>query len=135
MGLIRSKNTNLTPEDDNELREYLWPIVSEIIKTAVENHQNLVVEGDYIPFDWMKAFDENYLGEIKYYCLVMSRAYIEEHFDDIKAFANAVEKRLDDSWCRKTFLLEQNAYNYEMCKSCGCDYILIDGDYRVDIEL
>ena len=27
MGLIRSKNTNLTPEDDDALRDYLWPIV------------------------------------------------------------------------------------------------------------
>ena len=40
------------PMDDNELTEYLWPIVREIIKTAIENNQNLIVEGCYIPFDW-----------------------------------------------------------------------------------
>lgn len=50
MGLIRSGNTDLTPEDDNELEAYLWPIVREMIKTAIENRQNLVVEGGYIPF-------------------------------------------------------------------------------------
>ena len=27
MGLIRSKNTDLTPEDDQALKDYLWPIV------------------------------------------------------------------------------------------------------------
>lgn len=27
MGLIRSGNTNLTPEDDSQLVDYLWPIV------------------------------------------------------------------------------------------------------------
>ena len=27
MGLIRSGCTNLTPEDDDALTEYLWPIV------------------------------------------------------------------------------------------------------------
>ena len=52
MGLIRSGNTNLTPErDDNDLIAYLWPIVREIIKTNIENKQNLIVEGCYIPFD------------------------------------------------------------------------------------
>ena len=40
MGLIRSGNTHLTPEDDNRLTEYLWPIVREMIKTAIEKQQN-----------------------------------------------------------------------------------------------
>ena len=64
MGLIRSGNTDLTPEDDEELTDYLWPIVREIIKTAVENEQNLIVEGCYIPFDWRNSFDELYLQSI-----------------------------------------------------------------------
>ena len=38
MGLIRSGNTELTPMDDNELTEYLWPIVREMTKTAIENN-------------------------------------------------------------------------------------------------
>ena len=80
MGLIRSKNTNLTPEDDDELEAYLWPIVREMIKTAVENMQNLIIEGCYIPSGWEKDFSDKYLNEIRYYCLVMSRKYIERHF-------------------------------------------------------
>ena len=36
MGLIRSGNTELTPMDDTELVEYLWPIVREMVKTAIE---------------------------------------------------------------------------------------------------
>ena len=53
MGLIRSGNTELTPmSDDNDLTAYLWPIVREMTKTAIENKQNLIVEGCYIPFDW-----------------------------------------------------------------------------------
>ena len=51
MGLIRSGNTELTPEDDDSLTEYLWPIVREMVKTAIENHQHLIVEGCYVPFD------------------------------------------------------------------------------------
>ena len=57
MGLIRSSNTALTPlSSDEELTEYLWPIVCEIIKTAIENNQNLIIEGCYIPFDYKKYF-------------------------------------------------------------------------------
>ena len=36
MGLIRSGNTDLTPEDDDDLTEYLWPIVREMVKTAID---------------------------------------------------------------------------------------------------
>lgn len=61
MGLIRSGNTKLTPEDDEALTAYLWPIIREIIKTVIENRQDLVVEGCYIPFDWRRDFDEPYL--------------------------------------------------------------------------
>ena len=44
MGLIRSGKTDLTPNDDDKLTPYLWDIVREIIKTAVENSQNLIIE-------------------------------------------------------------------------------------------
>ena len=59
MGLIRSGNTELTPlSDDKALTEYLWPIVREMIKTAIENKQNLIVEGCYIPPYWQRDFSE-----------------------------------------------------------------------------
>ena len=135
MGLIRSGNTNLTPEDDHKLENYLWPIVKEIIKTAIENHQHLVIEGAYIPFSWKNDFDNKYLKEIQYYCLVMTKKYIENHFDDIKGFANIIENRLDDSWCTKDAIFKDNAHNFEMCKKYGCNYILIDNSYQVDIKL
>ena len=135
MGLIRSGSTDLTPADDAELTEYLWPIVREMIKTAVENKQNLIVEGAYIPFRWKADFDDEYLKHITYKCLVMSETYIENHFEQIKAYANEVEARLDDSQCTKASVLAENRYYFEMCRQYGCDYILIDGSYCVDAEL
>ena len=77
MGLIRSGNTNLTPNDDDELTEYLWPIVREIIKTAIENHQNLIVEGCYIPYEWRKDFSKEYLDDIRFICLSFTDNYID----------------------------------------------------------
>ena len=77
MGLIRSGNTELTPlSNDSELTEYLWPIVREMIKTAIENGQNLIIEGCYIPFDWKKDFSVDHLENIRFFCLVMSENYI-----------------------------------------------------------
>lgn len=135
MGLIRSGQTPLTPEDDRELEEYLWPIVREMVKTAIENKQNLVVEGCYIPFDWARDFDERYLADIRCCCLVMSEHYIRSRFDRIKGHASAIEERQDDSWFTRKLCLEENARNLEQCKKFGCPYILIVGDYRVDLEM
>ena len=135
MGLIRSGNTQLTPMSDNsELTDYLWPIVREIIKTAIENRQNLVVEGCYIPFDWKKDFSAEYLKDIRGYCLVMSEGYIRTHFNAIKQFASAIETRLDDSSCTLDSVLEDNAHTLALAKGNGIDYILIDGEYNIDMK-
>lgn len=135
MGLIRSGNTSLTPEDDDALEEYLWPILREMAKTAVENGQNLLVEGCYIPLDWKKDFSETYLREMRCVCLVMSEKYIREHFSDIKAHANAIERRLDDSGCTMESVLAENERYRTKCERCGCGYILIDSRYPAEFDL
>lgn len=135
MGLIRSGNTSFTPESsDGELTEYLWPIVREMIKTTVENKQNLIVEGCYIPFDWQEGLDPEYLREIRCYRLVMTEKYIRSHFDDIIKYADVVEKRLCDD-CTLESVLADNAEVLEQCRIYGADCILIDDVYDVDIEL
>lgn len=136
MGLIRSGNTALTPmSNDDALTEYLWPIVCEIIKTAIENEQNLIVEGCYIPFDWEKDFTKEYLDEIRYYCLVMSENYIRKHFDDIKKYASVIENRLDDDDCTLENVLEDNAQFFALAQKHNQNYVLIDDTYMVDIDL
>ena len=134
MGLIRSGHTNLTPmSDDGELTAYLWPIVAEMIKTAIENKQNLIVEGCYIPFDWQDSFDFEYLKDIKYYCLVMSENYIKNHFDDIKKYANVIENRLDDEWCTLESTFEDNAKILTLAKRHKANYLLIDDKYEINL--
>lgn len=117
MGLIRSGYTELTPEDDNALADYLWPVVREIIKTTIENKQNLIVEGCYIPFNWAVDFEKNYLDYINCYCLIMSENYIRNHFNDIKKYANSIESRLDDQWCTLESVLKENAQFLELVQS------------------
>ena len=135
MGLIRSGNTELTPTDDNELTEYLWPIVREMIKTGIENNQNLIVEGCYIPFDWQNDFEHQYLEHIKYYCLIMSEEYIRNHFADIKKYANVIENRLDDEWCTIESVLIDNAEVLALAQKHNTNFILIDDQYEININL
>ena len=132
MGLIRSGNTKLTPmSDDDKLTEYLWPIVREIIKTAIENKQNLIIEGCYIPFDWADGFSSDYLEHIKYYCLVMSENYIKNNFSNIKKYANIIEKRLDDNYTLDD-AIGDNSRVLELAQKNNVNYIVIDNEYKID---
>jgi len=132
MGLIRSGNTTLTPlSDDTLLTEYLWPIVREMIKTAIENEQNLIVEGCYVPFDWAEDFEAEYLEKIKYYCLIMSESYIKKHFDDIKNYASVIENRLNDEDCTLESVLEENLRLLEQAQKHNVNYLLIDKKYEI----
>lgn len=135
MGLIRSGYTKLTPEDDDKLTEYLWPIIREMIKTAIENKQKLIIEGCYIPFDWEKDFAKEYLDNIRYFCLVMSENYIKNYFNNIKKYASAVESRLDDEWCTMESVLEDNAQFMQLAEKYNVKYVLIDSRYEIDIDL
>ncbi len=135
MGLIRSGNTELTPmSNDIALTAYLWPIVREMIKTAIENQQNLIVEGCYIPFDWKNDFEKEYLDHIEYFCLIMSEDYIRNHFADIKSYANVIENRLNDDDCTIERVLADNAQYLERSKKHSLHYILIQNQYNIDLE-
>ena len=134
MGLIRSGHTELTPtSDDRELTTFLWPIVREMIKTVVENRQNLIIEGCYIPFDWSKDFEAEYLENIRYFCLVMSEDYIKRHFDDIRRYANVIEHRLDDGDCTLESVLRDNAETLALARAHGVNYFLIDDAYELPV--
>ena len=134
MGLIRSGNTSLTPLDDGALTDYLWPIVREMIKTAIENRQNLIVEGCYVPFDWRKDFSEEYLTDIRFICLAMTGEYIDRHFGDITGNSSVIEARLDDSDCTIPNLKEENRQCCEGFLKAGEQVTLIDESFEQVIE-
>ncbi len=134
MGLIRSGQTSLTAENDKELVPYLWAIVREIVKTAIENGQNLIIEGCYIPFDWQNDFGAEYLNEIKYYCLIMSEHYINDNFTDILKYESVIENRLCGG-VSKLELIDENKRNLEQCRRYNLNYVLIDKAYEINIQL
>ena len=134
MGLIRSGTTRLTPEDDGALTEYLWPFIREIVKTAIENRQNLIIEGCYIPFSWRRDFDEWYLPSIRFICLAMSEEYIEDHFSEIIGLESEIEYRAVDSNCTINSLKADNRSVIDGFRHVGEQIALIDSDYEQVID-
>lgn len=131
MGLIRSGQTTLTPEEDEALRDYLWPIIREIIKTAIENKQHLIIEGDYIPYDYKKDFSNDELAFISDICLIFSEAYIEKNYDQILSFGNIIEQRLDQTYPKEQ-VIKENKLALSGCKKYGSYYQLINNNYQVN---
>lgn len=135
MGLVRSGQTSLSPESpDSVLTDFLWPIVREIIKTCIENRQNLIVEGCYIPFGWEKDFADDYLRDIKYICLIFSEKYIRQHFTDIVKKESVIEKRLPTDIVADE-MIKSNRYNLEQCKLRGYNCVLIEDIYQIDTDI
>lgn len=115
MMFIRGRLTELTVEDDYEMRYFLWPYAAELIKTAIENHQSMIVEGCYIPSEWREQFDDEYLKVIRCFFITMSEEYLRNNLDNVKDFGSVIEHRLEDEVdlerlinCSKEFKLEAN---------------------------
>lgn len=135
MGLVR---TGLLPnyvEEDEKMLQVLWPVIREMIKTAVENDQNMIIEGGYIPYNWKEEFDEEYLEDIRCVFLVMAPEYIENRFEDIQKYASIIENRGEDEDCTKEWILQINQEYHEGCVEHGCEYKLIVDKYDVDEEI
>ena len=135
MGLIRSKYTDLSVEDDDNLEKYLWPIVREIIKTNIENSQNIIIEGAYIPFNFKDDFSEEYLKNIKYVCLIMTEKYIKNNIENILKYEDVIESRLNKENINIDEFIAENKYNLDMCKKYDYNYILIDDKYDIDLNI
>jgi len=118
MGLIRTHMTSLTVNDDYKMRFFLFPLAAEMIKTAIENDQSLIVEGCYIPSQWKDYFDASYLDKIRAVFLVMSEAYLRGNFAAVGDYANVIEQRKDDELdlerliqCSREFREESTQYH------------------------
>lgn len=136
MGLIRSGQTSLTPTDsDVDLTNYLWPITREIIKTAIENNQNLIVEGCYVPCTFQNDFEAEYLSQIRHIFLVMSENYIRENFFQIKKYANAIEKRIADDDLSAEELIADNKRFFNECVENNLNFKLIENEYEIEFQI
>lgn len=131
MGVVRSGNSVLTPEsDDDALTEMLWSIVREMIKTCIENNQSIIVEGCYIPWEWQKDFTEEEKKSISYLCLIFCRSYLEKNFEQIRNYENVIEQRQCSELSLKD-MISCNERNLQNCVEYHLDHIVIDDKYEV----
>ena len=65
----------------------------------------------------------------------MSEEYIRNHFADIKGYARVIENRIDDDYCILETVLEDNRQVLELAIAHKVNYILIDDEYKIDIDL
>lgn len=131
MGFIRTGKTDLTVEDDYQMRYWLWPFAAEMIKTAIENNQNMILEGCYIPVEWKESFTEEYLHQIRCVYIVMSENYLRKNFHLLSDYANVIEKRLDDELDLERLITCSKEFK-EGCIQHNIPYIEIDKEYKLD---
>ena len=131
MAFIRTKKTDLTVEDDYEMRYFLWPFAAEMVKTAIENNQNMIVEGCYIPREWKESFSDEYLSHIYCTFITMSEDYIRSNFDTITEKANVIERRLDDELDMERLILCSKEFR-EDCNASGTPNIDITDNFDAD---
>ena len=131
MGFIRTGRTELTVLDDDAMRDFLWPFAAEIVKTAIENRQDLIVEGCYIPADWKTRMPEAYLKDIYCVFLVMSERYLRAHIDTVAAEADVIERRLDDEVDLER-LIRCSAWFREECALYGIPCYEIDTVFDIE---
>lgn len=118
MAFIRTGQTDLTVEDDYKMRYFLWPFAAEMIKTAIENNQNMIIEGCYIPGEWKDSFTDDYLSKIYCTFITMSEEYLRKNISAVIEKANVIENRIDDKVdlerliiCSKEFKADCQKYN------------------------
>lgn len=106
-----------------------------MIKTSIENGQNLIIEGCYIPFDWSKDFENNELSHIQYYCLIMSKEYIENHFFRHPKIFQRDRESLE-RWVHHGNCTGRTMQRYlELAQRYLANYVLINDKYAIDIDL
>ena len=136
MGIIRSgADCGFTAESRDELiSKKLWPIVRGIIMTAVENKQNLIIEGCYLPPDKIAALPAEYREHIISFYLSLGYTYAQEHYDEILAHRSDIEARLYPEERSAKEIAEENDRVAMICRISGAKCFIIEKDYETELN-
>ena len=133
MGLCRSGIAcGFTPLDSTEhIAEKLWPMLKGIIMTAIENKQNLIIEGAYLLPNRIAELDDEYQNELLALYLCFSESYIKAHLDsDILRHRCAIESRkYGNSETLADYLSESKRLKV-LCEAHHATYFEISEDYQ-----
>ncbi len=133
MGIYRSNLENqFSPGDSEEkVAKHIWPTIREIIKTAIENNQNLIVEGVYIYPKFLKEFDANYRDSIIPIFFAFSTKYISNNFQkNIIEYRNIIESRLEKENRNIDYFKSVHKKFIKKCKKNNQKCFVVDNSYK-----
>ncbi len=136
MGLIRGGIAcNFTAADSVEtIGKRLWPILKGVIMTSIENKQDLIVEGCYIPPDFINDFEEEYLRDITAVFILFSKNYIEDNFiSRIQTYRNVIEQRIFEEDRSINQFISEHTELRKVCIENQVQYFEIEQDYETEI--
>lgn len=133
MGIIRGYgDCGFTHLDSDEvISERLWGVIKGIIDICIENKQNIILEGCYLPHE--KVADISGDDVIAVY-IVFSDSYIEENFGKIITYENIIEKRKFSEEINKNEFIIENKELKKKCIEAGTPYFEIKDDYEKEIQ-
>lgn len=137
MGIIRSNpNCGFSATDpEDKVTEHMWPVIREIIKTNIENDQNIIIEGCYLPCKGITEIEPAYSNMIIPFYIGLSEQYIRHHLEDgIIAYKNVIEYRLDDDYITADYFIKAHSKQKEQCSKYGLKYFEILSDYENEMD-
>lgn len=137
MGLYRSDEAcGFSPLSDIELiASKLWPILREMIKTYIENHIDIVIEGCYILPQFLDDFDDEYIEEIYSVFLGFSKAYISNNFESkILGYKGAIEYRSSEDDRTVDQFIKDHSELKALCHKTGREYFEVESEYMEEMK-
>lgn len=133
MGLIRGldKCEFTALDKDEKISKKLWGVIKGIINTCIENNQNLIIEGCYLPPDKVKEIISEKIIAVY---IGFSKEYLEGKFNNILEFENIIEKRNYPEDREKSDYIEANLKLKEKCIENNLPYFEINNDYEEEIK-
>lgn len=133
MGIVRGyKDCGFTPYDnDKVIADKLWGVVKGIIDTCIENEQNIILEGCYMPPAKVKDI---LCDNILTIYIIFSRHYIENNYGKIAGYENIIERRKNACEFDIQNLITENTLLKEECIKAGLKYFEVQSDYEKEIK-
>lgn len=137
MGLIRGGIADgfSVADKDEVISEKMWPVIDGIIRTNIENEQNIIIEGCYLPQKQVKKLKEEYIGVIWEMYICFSKQYIIENFEEqILKNRSVIERRLYEEENSAEDFVENNQKVLQACEENELKYYVISEKYEENMD-
>ncbi len=133
MGLYRGwPEAGFCPTDpDEKIAEILWPVVKGMIDTCLENRQDGIFEGCYLPPEQVKPL----LGQdVAAVYLIFTEEYLRSHYDLLVQHESVIEQRLYPGAPEMEELIAANNALRSRCLAAEVPILEIADDHPAAME-